>query len=273
MLTILKKMDMVQNFKFEKMMMTFKNLLYKINDVNQLLRIIKHEHARKLFYRLIIKIACTHSRRVNCTSLVIIAKSFFQQKLCNKEDATKSRICEIMEKAIVDAEKDLEAAQRKLDDLKAHRFFQEPVYQVPQLPVEMRLPTPMEIPQTNYNQSNSDVDNLAREMDGKMHIMEEKYKKLKQRVLNLERSTETDTHYSDLRELCTGENPRKAAAKYGKSIVHGRDRQTFDRRAPLQREDERYRHRENKYPRSHRDERTEERYENRRYGYGYGKQF
>lgn len=178
-----------------------------------------------------------------------------------------------MDKAIVDAEKDLEAAQRKLDDLKAHRFFQEPIYHIPQPPVEMRLPVPMEVNQSNYNQSNIDVDNLAREMDGKMTIMEEKYKKLKQRVLNLERSTETDTQYTDLRELCTGENPRKAAAKYGKSIVHGRERQTFDRRAPLQRDDDHHRRREHRYQRSHRDERTEERYENRRYGYGYGKQF
>ena len=272
MLTILEEMDMVPNFKSEKMLKFFKNLLYKINDVNQLLRIIKHDHARNFLYRLIINTARTHSRRANYASLATIAKSFSRQKFCNKEDATKSRIFKIMEKAIIDAEKDLEAAQRKLDDLKAHRFFQEPIYQVPNPNVEMRLPVPMEIPQTNY-QSNSEVDNLAREMDGKMHIMEEKYKKLKQRVLNLERSTETDTHYSDLRELCTGENPRKAAAKYGKSIVHGRDRQTFDRRAPLQREDDRHRHRENKYPRSHRDERMEERYENRRYGYGYGKQF
>lgn len=148
-----------------------------------------------------------------------------KENLAREEEVPEKLMMEHFQQ-VQQAERDLEAAQQALNNAKAQQFLH-----TFNFPIEQTKPGPAPM---DVDETHEAIANLARDFDTKLDGFEHKFEMLKKRVLHLERSTETDTHYSDLRELCTSENPRKRDT-FGKSIIFGKGRAIPDRRAPLQR--------------------------------------
>lgn len=182
---------------------------------------IKTFIALNLTYRHNLSSQSIHHHKVKTTllSFKILSKSAEEEDQRNKNYKMDS---------IQQAEIDLEAAKQALNNAKAQAFLQTFSFPIEQTKQNVYGPLPMEV-----DRSHEEIANLARDFDQKLDVVDRKYEMLKKRVLNLERNTETDTHYTDLRELCTSENPRKTET-FGKSIIFGKGRNVQDRRAPLQ---------------------------------------